>query len=205
MGNQPSSSASPTPPANPPPPVSITCDADCKRQKDLTALKTAMDLASKNKDTNPEAYEQARVKYYTLLDGQKWLKTEQERIAKNDIEPVVSAYSTKYADLKKEQGTNSTFINLANSVKSQQAEVESQHNTLQKQVDHQKDMVNVLDRLHQLSGLPSGTTYTPYLPIILDVIIGILGIIVLYLLFTKTTSFFSPPPVEPLMSAGKRR
>jgi len=207
MGNQPSSPASPTPPSNPPPPITVSCDADCRRQKDLKDLKYAMDLAAKNKSTEPEVYEQARIKYYTLLDGQKWLKTEQERIAKSDIEPIVSAYTTKYSDLKKEQRTNSTFINLANSVKSQQADVDDKNKILEKQIETQKNTIDVKNRLYQLAGMPAGSVVTPYLPIILDVIIGILSIIVAYLLFTKIGSLFSVPEVveEPIMSAGKRR
>ena len=166
-----------------------------------------MDLAAKNKSTDLETYEQARIKYYTLLDGQKWLKTEQERIAKSDIEPIVSAYTTKYADLKKEQDTNSTFINLANSVKSQQADVEDKNSILEKQIQIQKNSADVTNRLYQLAGVPAGSVATPYLPIILDVIIGILSIIVAYLLFTKISSFFSTPTIveETIMSAGKRR
>jgi hypothetical protein len=207
MGNQPSSPATPAPPSNPPPPISIACDADCQRQKDLKLLKSSMDLAAKNKESDPTTYEQARIKYYTLLEGQSWLKTEKERVAKTEVEPVVSGYTTKYSDLKKESSTNNTFVNLANTVKSQQENIDEKNLALKNQLSAQSNKANALERLYELTGLPAGITTMPYIPIILDVIIGILGVIVAYLLFTKISSIFSPPsPVEDvILSGGKRR
>jgi len=92
-------------------------------------------------------------------------------------------------------------------VKSQQADVDDKNKILEKQIETQKNTVDVKNRLYQLAGMPAGSVVTPYLPIILDVIIGILSIIVAYLLFTKIGSLFSVPEVveEPIMSAGKRR
>ena len=69
---------------------------DCQKQKQLDGLKVALDTATLNKDSDPIAYEKARVAYYTLLEGNTWLATEKDSIAKQDIEPVLTQYTNTY-------------------------------------------------------------------------------------------------------------
>jgi hypothetical protein len=202
MGNQPSSSAIPLPPSNPPPPLPPACDLDCQRQKQLSDLKYALDLAEKTKSTNPEGYEQARIKYYTLLEGQGWLAKEKESTAKKELEPLITGYTSKYQELKANEKSQSIFANLAGALKSQELEDEEDNNFLKKQISKGLDQTNTLNRMSQLSGLPAGFTIVPYLSIILDVLIGILALAVIYMLYSK---FLKPTPVEQVLSAGKRR
>lgn len=202
MGNQPSSPASPKPLSNPPPPLPPTCDLDCQRQKQLGDLKYALDLAEKNKSTDPEGYEQARIKYYTLLEGQGWLAKEKEAIAKKELDPLITGYTSKYQELKGNEKSQSIFANLAGALKSQESADESENNFLKKQMAKGSDQANTLNRMSQLTGVPAGFTILPYLSIILDVLIGILGLAVIYMLYSR---FLKPVPVEQVLSAGKRR
>uniref|UniRef100_A0A6C0JQ63 Uncharacterized protein n=1 Tax=viral metagenome TaxID=1070528 RepID=A0A6C0JQ63_9ZZZZ len=184
MGNQPSSPTQTSAPPLPPPPP--PCDLNCQKDKDLALLKTALDNA--DKDTDPVGYEKARIAYYTLLNGQGWLNTEKQRIAKDEVEPVVSSYNSKYSALKGEQQSQSVFVNLANNLKAQQASGIEDNAFLQKQLSKDKDRADVLKRLSSFS-----TPSFSYIPIIIDIIIGILMIAVLYLGFTKVDrirSFF---------------
>jgi hypothetical protein len=202
MGNQPSSPATPLLPSNPPPPLPTACDLDCQRQKQLGDLKSALDLAEKNKTADPDGYEQARIKYYTLLEGQGWLAKEKETIAKNELDPLITGYTSKYQELKGSEKSQSVFANLAGALKSQAAADENDNNFLKKNISKSLDQTNKLNRISHLTGLPSGFTIIPYLSIILDVLIGILVLAVMYMLYSR---FLKPSPVEEVLSAGKRR
>jgi hypothetical protein len=175
---------------------------DCQRQKQLSDLKYALDLAEKNKSMNPEAYEQARIKYYTLLEGQGWLAKEKESIAKKELDPLITGYTSKYQELKSNEKSQSIFANLAGALKSQESADEQNNNFLKKQMEKGVDQTNTLNRMSQLTGLPAGFTILPYLSIILDVLIGIIALIIVYMLYSR---FLKPAPVEQIISAGKRR
>jgi hypothetical protein len=188
MGNQPSAPAPPsfsgktTPP---PPPVEI-CDVECLKQKELATLKASLD--SIDQYNEPEKYEQARIAYYTALNGQGWLATEKERIAKDEIEPSLAEYSGKYKELKSETKSNKVFTNLAAALKAQVAADEEDNNFLQKQLNKEKDRTQTLLRMNEI-----GVSYstTSWLPFLLDAIYVILGLAIAYLLFTKIPKIMS--------------
>lgn len=190
MGNQPSAPSAPsTPPPPPPPPVPPPCDLECQRQNQLASLKIALDTATQNRATDPEAYEQARIAYFTLLNGQGWLNQEKRRIAKNEIEPLVSKYRSEYEALKGEQKTQSMFKNLEDALKAQEIADEQTGGFLKKQLQAEKDKALIADRLNAL-GAPQSST-TNWLGIAMDILITVLGLVVLYLGFTKLGSIVS--------------
>jgi hypothetical protein len=184
MGNQPSV---PTPQAPPQqaPPLPPVCDADCQRQKLLSGLKTTLDQKEQTRDQDPEGYEQARIAYYTALNGDGWLAQEKSKIAKNEISPKITSYTTQYEDLKKQQSSQKVFVNLMNALKTQEVSDEQDLDYLKKQLQSEKDKASVLNRLSVL-GVPSTQeTPTNYMPILLDVVLAVLGLVVLYLLYKK--------------------
>jgi hypothetical protein len=203
MGNQPSAPAPPPPPPAPPappppPPLPPPCDLECQKQKDLALLKTALDTAAENQDGDPAGYERARIAYYTLLNGQGWLATEKQRIAKEEVEPVVKSYSTNYATLKDEQKSQAVFVNLANNLKAQEAGDKEDNAFLQTQLNKEKDKAEVLNRLSSFN-VPTSPEYS-YIPIIIDILIAILMMSVLYFGFTKfnkiSSLFTSTPSID---------
>lgn len=190
MGNQQSSPPpppSPPPSPPPPPPPPPPCDLDCQKQKDLALLKSALDTATDNQDEDPEGYEQARIAYYTLLNGQGWLNTEKQRIATQEVQPVVSSYNTRYNALKGEKQSQSVFVNLADNLKAQENSDKENNAFLKKELTSEKDKADVLSRLNELT---SGTPYTAsspsqYISIFVDLIIVFLIVVVVYLGYTK--------------------
>ena len=203
MGNQPSSPSTPPPPSNPPPPLPPSCDMDCQRRNNLESLKTAMDLAEKTKDTNPEGYEQARIKYNTLLNGQGWLAKEKERIAKSEIEPTVVEYTSRFKELSGAQKSQDIFVNLAGALKAQSDEDISDNAFLKRQLSSGTDKTANLNRLSQISGIPDGFSFTAYIPIILDIVIGIISIVIVYMLYRKFVPAITVQ--QPSILGGKRR
>jgi hypothetical protein len=181
MGNQPSAPQG-SPPVAPmaPPPV---CDANCQRQKLLSGLKTTLDEKEQTKNQDPEGYQQARVAYYTALNGDEWLVKEKDRIAKEEISPKITQYTTQYDDLKKQQKSQKVFVNLMNSLQAQESEDQEDLHYLKKQLQTEKDKADVLNRLTVLDTAPVPTTN--YMPILLDVILAVLGVVILYLLYKK--------------------
>ena len=168
--------------------VAPPCSPDCLRQRKLDALKLAMDTAEKNKDQNPVAYSEARINYYTLLKGQGWLVAEKQKVAQEEIEPVLGRYSSAYKALETKDKSQYQFKNLASAVKSH----EEDNNLLTKEVQKVHDKTNVIKRNVELSSTQVSSSTTPYLGWIIDGIIAVLGLVIVYMLyrwFTKPVAF----------------
>jgi hypothetical protein len=162
-------------------------------------LKAALDTATENQDEDPVGYEKARIAYYTLLNGQGWLNTEKQRIATDEVQPVLNNYTTQYNALKGEKQSQSIFTNLSNALIAQEGADTADNAFLRKQLDSEKDKADVMNRLNELAtGTPQSNSGSgSYIPLIVDIIIGLLIIVVLYLGFTKMNSiknmFIAPP------------
>lgn len=166
--------------------VAPPCGPDCLRQRKLDALKLAMDMAEKNKDQNPVAYSEARTNYYTLLKGQGWLVAEKQKVAQEEIEPVLGRYASAYKVLENKDKSQHHFKSLAAAVKSH----EEDNSLLSKEVQKVHDKTNVLKRTTELS---SSTNIGSYLPWILDGLIAILGLVIVFMLWRWFT--YVPPTV----------
>jgi len=198
MGNQPSAPQPAPPQQNIPPPLPPVCDANCQRQKKLSGLKAALDAKTATKDTDPEGYEQARIAYFTELNGQGWLATEKQSIAKTEIEPVLSSYQTRYQSLKQDTKNQGVFVNLMNMLKADEQNDQEDLGYLKKKEESEKDKARTLDRLNQLNA--SSGPQQSYLPIIVDIALVLLAIFIAYTAYKKFTT-----PSEPtVMTAGKR-
>jgi len=194
MGNQTSAPAPPqaTPMATPMaiPPLPPPCDLECQKQKDLALLKTALDTADENKEQDPAGYEKARIAYYTLLNGQGWLQSEKQRIAKDDVEPLVKSYTTKYNSLKSEQQSQKVFVNLQSVLKTQEESDLADNSFFKKQLEKEQSQTDVVNRL---SSLQPGSTSSviSYVPILIDFVMFVLALAVVYLVVTKFSNLQS--------------
>ena len=200
MGNQPSTPQAPPPQPMPLPPV---CDANCQRQKLLSGLKTTLDQKEQTKDTDSEGYEQARIAYYSALYGDSWLIKEKERIAKDEISPKITSYTTQYEDLKKQQSSQQVFVNLMSALQAQETADEQDLSYLKKQFQQEKDKADVLNRLTQLGTQPVESTN--YTPILLDIVLAVLGLVILYLLYTKLDVIKGYLGMSPSVVVGGKR
>jgi len=190
MGNQPSV---PSPPQSSPPspPIPPPCDMDCQRQKQLDGLKIALDTATDNKDIDPGGYEQARIAYYTLLNGQGWLAGEKDRIAKQEIEPILTEYSTQFKTLKDKKKQQSIFVNLSSALSAQEKEDESEVKFLNSEVAKEINNADILNRLTQLKTVSE--PQQDWLHYLLYALVGLLAIYTVYLVITKAIKYVYPP------------
>lgn len=199
MGNEQSSPPPPPPPppaptpapAPPPAPVIPVCDANCQRQKRLDGLKAAMDQSY-----GTDAYEEARIAYYTELNGQEWLVNEKERIAREEIEPTISGYSNKFKTLTEQKKNQGNFMNLLSLVNYEQQGNEEEVKFLNKQIAKDKTQTDVQNRLNELANQP---TESAIIPLILDIVLVIMGLVIVYMLFKKVGGFFQSNGSAPLM------
>jgi hypothetical protein len=134
------------------------------RQKDLEDARQAM------KNATPEAYPQARIHYYTLKEGQGWLRTEKERLAAAEVDPILKDLDSKY-DKK---------------VPSTEKKEDSESRYLHRRLLEEKDKVGVALRNVELGS--SNVTQTSILPYILDMLIAFVGVGCVYLLLSGKAS-----------------
>lgn len=159
------------------------CDAKCQKQKRLDALKTVAESGP-----TPEAKEQARLQYHTLKDGQGWLRNEKEKIARQEILPVVQTLESKYASLEAELARRNQQL-TAPPVQEVGDEAESRY------IQSQLDEASALNRTFEL-GQPPATVQELYawIPTLLDALIAVLGLAIVYLVFVakKLNRFIWP-------------
>ena len=178
MGNQPSSPPPPNSP--PPPPVVELCDFECQRQKNLVLLKLALD--NTNKESEPEKYEQARIAYYTELNGSAWLEKDKERRAREELKPILTDFNTKYKELTDFKNSNKAFINLSSVLTTQLKNDEEDNSYLNKQYNKEKTMTETLLRKNQLTTTPSPISTNSWL---YTIVFWFLIAMVLWLVYTK--------------------
>lgn len=198
MGNQPSA-PQPTPSQSKPipPPLPPVCDAECQRQKKLSGLKAAFDEKTTTRDADPEGYEQARIAYFTELNGQGWLAQEKQRIASEEIAPVVSGYQQQYDSLKGEVKNQDVFVKLMGMLKADEQQDTQELGGLNKKLQSEKDKADTLDRLNELNQQPSGPS-SQLSPTTWYIILAVLVVIIGYVIYSRMSSS------NVVQTAGKR-
>jgi hypothetical protein len=147
------------------------CGPDCLKEKELKALKAAMD-ASPN---NP----QAKTDYYTKLYGQEWLREQKEKVAKAEVDPVLTSYSSKYEDLTTQLKSQGQFSGLAKAVSSDGGIA-----YLAEDYETEKSKADVLNRLWILNS-KNVFLDLDIVRTLLYVVIGILSVYILILAVQK--------------------
>jgi len=111
-----------------------------------TAFKTLQD-AEAVRDQAPEAYQQARIGYYTLLKGDTWINDEKQRVAATEAQPIVNEYINKYTTLSNQNQQQKSTINLVNGVKdkvlSVQDELQYSVDAFTRQIGDIKNQINI--------------------------------------------------------------
>jgi hypothetical protein len=159
------------------------CGSECQKEKQLSGLLLAMQSSN-----DPQAYEKARIQYYTLKDGQGWLRQEKERLARAEVAPVLTKLSAQYDNLKAELAKRTEINKYIQMTQAQKITDENRSAFLTKSLKREKDKVDVATRLSELGG---GAFTSSWMPIVLDVIIGVLGLYLAYTVFNKVRSRFS--------------
>jgi hypothetical protein len=92
-------------------------DANINKQLKISTAFNALQAAENARDTAPDAYEAARVSYYTLVKGDTWLRDEHARVANVEAQPVVNDLVSKYTGLQEKRSQQQSTIDVVNGVK----------------------------------------------------------------------------------------
>lgn len=213
MGNKPSAPPPPpqiiptvpntnTVPVSPPPPPPIpVCDANCQKQKELTALRTALDMATANKVSDPESYQKARIAYYTRLEGQDWLDKERTRIGEEEVGPLAEQLNEKYKTLTEEKKNQSMFLGLLDVLTTEKQQTQNELKYIYDQTAQNTNKQVTVDRINELGGNTLIDPIGAYYPLMFQILIAVLSIIIVVLLYKRFVPVIYPTP----MAVGGKR
>lgn len=117
-----------------------------KTEKATAAFKALQD-AENARDQAPDAYQAARVAYYTLVKGDAWLDEERTRVAKAEVDPVVDAYTARYTDVKNRMSQQTKTLDIVNAVKDNLLSIQDEFGrtvgVFNKQLNEVKNQINI--------------------------------------------------------------
>ena len=123
---------------------------------------TALQDAEAVRDQAPDAYQSARITYYTMVKGDGWIEQEKARIANVEAQPVVNDYMKKYNDLQQKKQEQKSVLEVANAMKNKllsvQGNLEYSVGAFQKQIGAIKNQIN-MDKKKQIEEAQSTTTW----------------------------------------------
>lgn len=160
--------------------------AKIEKQTELDNAFKELQNAENSRDKSPEAYQSARVRYYTLLKGEGWAIEEKERIAKAEVIPAVNKYSDAYQDLTTRVNQQQKTVDLVTSVKDKVLSIRDEFrysvNTFGKQINDLKNQINIEKKKHQQEVI---TSSTGWIDIFLNVLLILVSVFVIYVIYRK--------------------
>ena len=122
---------------------------------------------------------QAKTDYYTKLYGPSWVRQEKEKVAKAEVDPVLTSYTSKFESLNAQLKSQGEFSGLAKAVASDGGIA-----FLAEDYDEEKSKADVLNRLWILNGNPAFADID-IVRSLLYLVIGILSLYILILAIQK--------------------
>lgn len=155
----------------------------------------ALQAAENVRDQNPQAYQDARTRYYTLVKGDAWRDEERERIARAEALPKAMKFKEEAGDLQtrinQQQRTVDVVNGLKDKVLSMRDELKYSVSTFGKQLNDLKSQIQMQRRLDtQAKETPYG-----WLDIFINLVLVLASLVVLFVLYRrfKRTSVGQPP------------
>lgn len=113
--------------------------------KDLQAKENVRDEA-------PEAYQQARTAYYTLLKGDAWVEEEKKRIAQSEANPKAQQYKSTNDNITQRMGQQQQTYDIIKGVKDKMLSMKDDFqyttNTFSKQIEELRSQINIERQKH---------------------------------------------------------
>ena len=167
-------------------------------------VKTAYDklqLAENARDQSPDAYDRARVAYYTLVKGDKWIDEERQRIANVEAQPVVNTLIAKRNDLDSQIGQQQSTIDIVNGVKDKVLSVEDDLqysvSAFEKQIENVRNQIQ-MDKKKQIITARQAGSWVNSLLNWLIALTTLIAIIFIIRYIIRRRSAFSTPASPPL-------
>jgi hypothetical protein len=175
-------------------------DEEIGRRRKIQDAFQQLQIAENARDTAPEAYQEARNRYYTLTRGESWLQEERERLARVDVAPVINEYVGQYDDMKRRANQQQRTIDVVNAVKdkllSVQDELSTSVNAFSRQINGLKNMINLERRKQEEKQTKSYEWIGLFLNIVLTIVI-VIAVISLVRVVLRRQSTASTPLSQP--------
>lgn len=154
------------------------------------------------RDESPEAYQQARTNYYTLLQGPTWIEGEKERVARVEVDPLVTQYESSYNSLTSRQQQQQRTQDIMNSVKdgvlTLKDDFQYTTNVFKEQIDNLKNQINI-ERRDRAKPEQEGVGFFKWIDLVLNIIIvgGLLYAVFVFWqkLRTRPQPTYAPFPI----------
>lgn len=174
--------------------VNANLDKTVKAQAAFRKLQAAENA----RDKAPEAYQAARMAYYTLIKGAGWAEEERARIARAEVDPVVNAYTARYTDVKRRMDQQQRTQEVVEAVKDKLLDVQDEFGrtvgVFGKQLSELKNQINVERR----KKVEEVTSLWDILNMVLN---GLLVVVLVYAVImvgrTVYVRFRPNPPTQP--------
>lgn len=122
-------------------------DAKLGKGDKLKVAFSNLQAAENARGSAPDAYETARVSYYTLLKGDTWVNDERERIAATEASPIADNYKNQFLDItdrvKQQKSTMELITQVKDKLLSVQDDLQFSVNTFTKQINAVKNQINI--------------------------------------------------------------
>jgi hypothetical protein len=147
----------------------------------------ALQDAENVRDQSPEAYQQARVRYYTLLKGDTWKNEEKNRIAKAEVEPVVRRFQEmrdqSLNQIRQQQVTRDVVTGVKDKVVSLRDELKYSVDTFGRQITDIKNQIHIQNQKRHFE--KEKVSSTEWIDWLLNGLIIILLAIGIFMLVTR--------------------
>jgi hypothetical protein len=161
----------------------------------INAAFVQLQSAENVRDQNPEAYQQARVSYYSLLRGSDWIETEKQRVARTEVQPEIDRYRANYNALKSrqenQQRTQDVMTAVQEGVLTMKDDFKYTTGVFKEQIDNLKNQINI-ERRGREKVEDGGVGFYRWFDLVLNLLI-VLGLGYAVFLFWKKLK----PPAQP--------
>jgi soluble cytochrome b562 len=157
-------------------------EAKVDKGKEVQSAFKALQDAENVRDKSPDAYQAARIRYYTLVKGEEWAKEEAERVGKAEADPLLDQYRAAYkqtlGQLDKQQKTLDVVQGVKDKVLSLRDDLDYSVSTFGKQISELKNQINM-----NRSQTKEDENF--WINFILNAMIVLVSLGVIYLLFNR--------------------
>lgn len=175
--------------------------ARISRETQLTDAFRQLQAAENARAESPQGYQEARVRYYTLLKGDSWIGEESQRVAAAEATPKVNQFTQIKDDLTKRKNQQQQTIDVVNAVKDKVLSMKDDFayttNTFSKQIAELKNQINIEQKKAQKEKVELFSWVDMFLNILITVLVlGLLVVVIRKLVAKKpaspTVSVYTP-------------
>lgn len=170
--------------------------------------------AAANRDEDPDTYEGARIRYFTLKNGEGWLQQEKTRIADTKLKPAIDDYRRQFQTLESQAAVQNKLVDSIVSARDKQSatvgSASSNFEFLDNFLQEKKAKMSAYDRFVELTSpsasinaektgpgsslaLPIATYFASFpssFNTILNVVIAITGLFLIVIAISKSRNLF---------------